>query len=596
MIKDDKTFKSIFIKVGSMFLLFYFVMMSIVTIAYYKIQVNRNNSQISIMVNSLNSSVIEYINNYEYSNMIEDGIEYDKDKINLMTDLRRSMTYSLFWASQKNYSKAYLFDDKGNLLSKSGEYIFISEDVPKRTSGKWSRYRYIDLEKCFSKDELIELYMMQKESSQDESEASEKSEKDEYTDYYIGAKTGNMYVDESELIPQKIYIYAMKMRRKSKDVYVNVSRCGIKNYSFDLDNAEKLKIYDKEADDFLNICSNMASKFKNSADQFVNVESDAFYDKLFKRYSKVKEPNGYELVKQADESGNLFLFNKNKKFFKMEDETVNTLRLNGKTYYTAVESLYYPLEDILPQLSVLYVSTFIIILILTLILSKGLYKTYEKQIQLERNRRELTSSIAHELKTPLGIIKSYGESIKENISESKKDYYLDVIIDETDRMDKLVLEMLDLSKLENNAYKLKNETFCINELFSKILKKNEKVLKDKKIKINYKSDEIYKIDGDYFRIEQVIDNLLSNAMYHAKENININIENRIVSIENDGEHISEDKINLIWDMFYKEDKSRERSERRSGIGLAIVKNILELHNMEFGVLNTESGVKFWFKI
>ena len=124
----------------------------------------------------------------------------------------------------------------------------------------------------------------------------------------------------------------------------------------------------------------------------------------------------------------------------------------------------------------------------------------------------------------------------------------------------------------------------------------DRVLKDKKIKINYKSDEIYKIDGDYFRIEQVIDNLLSNAMYHAKENININIENRIVSIENDGEHISEDKINLIWDMFYKEDKSRERSERRSGIGLAIVKNILELHNMEFGVLNTEFGVKFWFKI
>ena len=136
----------------------------------------------------------------------------------------------------------------------------------------------------------------------------------------------------------------------------------------------------------------------------------------------------------------------------------------------------------------------------------------------------------------------------------------------------------------------------MNELFSKILKKNEKLLNDKNIKINYKSDEIYEIEGDYFRLEQVIDNLLSNAMNHAKEKINITIENRVVIIENDGEHISEDKINLIWDMFYKEDESRERSERRSGIGLAIVKNILELHNMEFGALNTEFGVKFWFKI
>lgn len=388
----------------------------------------------------------------------------------------------------------------------------------------------------------------------------------------------------------------MKWRQESKDTYGAVSRWGVKNYSFNLDNAEKLKIYDKEVYGSLNISSNMASKFRNSDEKFAKVESNAFYEKLFKRYAQVKEPNGYELVKQADESENLFLFNKNKKFFKMEDETVNTLRLNGKTYYTAVESLYYPLEDILPQLSLLYVSTFIIIVILTFILSRGLYKTYEKQIQLEKNRRELTSSMAHELKIPLVIIRSYGESIKENISESKKDYYLDVIIDETDRMDKLVLEMLDLSKLEDNAYKLKNETFCINELFSKILKKNEKLLKDKKIKINYKSDEIYKIYGDYFRIEQVIDNLLSNAMHHAKESININIEDRIISIENDGEHISKDKTNLIWDMFYKEDGSRERSERRSGIGLAIVKNILELHNMEFGVLNTEFGVEFWFEI
>lgn len=594
--KADKTFKSIFIRTGCMFLLFYVVMMSIVTVAYYKIKLNKNNSQISLMVNNLNSSIIENINDYEYSNAIENAEEYDKDKINLMTELRRSMTYSLFWASQKNYSKAYLYDNKGNLLAKSGEYLFISEDMPTNSSRVWNRYRYIDLEKNFSKNELIELYKMQEEESQDQTQTMKKTESDEFIDYWLGAKTGNMYVNESELIPKNIYIYAMKWKEESKDMYGPISRWGVKNYSFDIENAEKLKIYDKEVDYPLNISSNMASKFRNSDEKFVKVESNAFYDKLFKRYSQVKEPSGHELVKQADKNGNLFLYNKNKKFFKIKDETVNTLRLNGKTYYTAVESLYYPLEDIFPQLLFLYISVFIIIGILTIILSKGLYKIYEKQIQLEKNRRELTSSIAHELKTPLGIIKAYSESIKENISERKRDYYLDVIIDETDKMDKLVLEMLDLSKLESRAYELKKEAFCINELFSKILKKNEKLLNDKNIKINYKSDEIYEIEGDYFRLEQVIDNLLSNAMNHAKEKINITIENRVVTIENDGEHISEDKINLIWDMFYKEDESRERSERRSGIGLAIVKNILELHNMEFGALNTEFGVKFWFKI
>ena len=168
--KADKTFKSIFIRTGCMFLLFYVVMMSIVTVAYYKIKVNKNNSQISLMVNNLNSSIIENINDYEYSNAIENAEEYDKDKINLMTELRRSMTYSLFWASQKNYSKAYLYDNKGNLLAKSGEYLFISEDMPTNSSRVWNRYRYIDLEKNFSKNELIELYKMQEEESQDQTQ------------------------------------------------------------------------------------------------------------------------------------------------------------------------------------------------------------------------------------------------------------------------------------------------------------------------------------------------------------------------------------------------------------------------------------------
>lgn len=209
--KADKTFKSIFIRTGCMFLLFYVVMMSIVTVAYYKIKVNKNNSQISLMVNNLNSSIIENINDYEYSNAIENAEEYDKDKTKLMTDLRRSMTYSLFWASQKNYSKAYLYDNKGNLLAKSGEYLFISEDVPTNSSRVWNRYRYIDLEKNFSKNELIELYKMQEEESQDQTQTMKKTESDEFIDYWLGAKTGNMYVNESEL---------MKIFLKGKEIII----------------------------------------------------------------------------------------------------------------------------------------------------------------------------------------------------------------------------------------------------------------------------------------------------------------------------------------------------------------------------------------
>lgn len=217
---------------------------------------------------------------------------------------------------------------------------------------------------------------------------------------------------------------------------------------------------------------------------------------------------------------------------------------------------------------------------------------------LEKNRRELTSAIAHELKTPLGIIRTYGEGLKEKIAEDKKDHYLDIIIDETYRMDKMVLEMLDLSKLEAKAYKLKRELFCVNDLVEKIIKKNEKLFNDKNIYVNYESDKKYNLNADYTRMEQVVDNLISNAIYHTAESkiINVKLKDETISIENEGEHIQKDKINLIWDTFYRIDNSRDRSERRTGMGLAIVKNILQLHNMDFGVENTSQGVRFWFKI
>ena len=99
-------------------------------------------------------------------------------------------------------------------------------------------------------------------------------------------------------------------------------------------------------------------------------------------------------------------------------------------------------------------------------------------------------------------------------------------------------------------------------------------------------------------MEQVVDNLISNAIYHTAEGkiINVKLKDETISIENEGEHIQKDKINLIWDTFYRIDNSRDRRERRTAMGLAIVKNILQLHNIDFGVENTSQGVRFWFKI
>ena len=183
-----------------------------------------------------------------------------------------------------------------------------------------------------------------------------------------------------------------------------------------------------------------------------------------------------------------------------------------------------------------------------------------------------------------------------------KDYYLDVIIDETEQMDKMVLEMLNLSKLEANAYKLKLEQFSLKDMVLKKIDRYKNILEEKQINISIKCNEDYKITADMTSFEQIISNFISNAINHTPvgKAIKINIENVkndvLFSIENNGEHIPQDQISKIWDSFYKVDNSRERKNGGTGLGLAIAKNRLRLHNATYGCENIADGVRFWFSV
>lgn len=233
--------------------------------------------------------------------------------------------------------------------------------------------------------------------------------------------------------------------------------------------------------------------------------------------------------------------------------------------------------------------------------NKKLEKDIEKEKKLEKMRKEFISSASHELKTPLGIIKGFAEGIKDGIYENKKEYYLDVIIDETEKMNDLVLDMLELSKLESKSYKLNKEEFIIDNLFYKVINKFKYHIQDKKINIEFhieaKNILVY---GDKRKIEQVIVNLFSNAIRHTEILGNINIGTRMqdmkiyMYVENSGENIPKEKIDKIWDRFYRVEESRYKHSGGTGLGLSIVKNILELHDSEYGVENTGTGVLFYF--
>ncbi|AOT70670.1 sensor histidine kinase [Geosporobacter ferrireducens] len=227
----------------------------------------------------------------------------------------------------------------------------------------------------------------------------------------------------------------------------------------------------------------------------------------------------------------------------------------------------------------------------------------ERERTLEKMRKEFVSSASHELKTPLGIMRGFTEGLKDEIAIEKKDYYLDVILEEIEKMDALVLDMLDLSKLESKAYLLVEENFYINPLMQVVKNRFIQQIEEKNIEVCHSYDsEDFMVRADKKRIEQVITNIISNAIRHVKIGgfIHIGIEKDrekiYITIENEGDNIQGDKLNHIWDRFYRVEESRDRKSGGTGLGLAIVKNILELHGSDYGVKNTEKGVMFYFSL
>lgn len=218
----------------------------------------------------------------------------------------------------------------------------------------------------------------------------------------------------------------------------------------------------------------------------------------------------------------------------------------------------------------------------------------------EQNRRQMTSNIAHELKTPLAVIHSYAEGLKEHIAEDKRDKYIDVILSEAERTDGMVLEMLDLSRLEAGKVKLSRDDFSLITLTRFIFEKLEMAAQAKELQIDFHFPEDFTITADESRIAQVIENFATNAIKYTPigGHIIARIEHRrteaAFSIENESAPLSNEALNKVWDTFYRADEAR--SGGGTGLGLAIAKSIVELHGGKCSVRNTKTGVEFGFTV
>ena len=239
--------------------------------------------------------------------------------------------------------------------------------------------------------------------------------------------------------------------------------------------------------------------------------------------------------------------------------------------------------------------------------NRELEKDLEEKAKIDKMRRSFISDVSHELKTPIALIQGYSEGLLENVNkdEESRRFYAEVIFDETNKMDKLVKQLLELMKLENEMRTFDNKQFDIVELEKEIIRKTSVMIEEKQAKIEFNSEEKINVIADDFYIDQVVTNYLTNAIKHVEE-VNgekyIKIENEIkedkvrVKVFNTGKKIDEENLDRIWNRFYKADESRNREDGGTGIGLALVKAIMNNYGNDFGVINKENGVEFYFEI
>lgn len=236
--------------------------------------------------------------------------------------------------------------------------------------------------------------------------------------------------------------------------------------------------------------------------------------------------------------------------------------------------------------------------------NKKLEEDIEKERKLEEMRKDFVASVSHDLKTPIGIIEGYAEGLKDGIAtgEAKK-IYLDTIIDEAKKMNKLVNNMLELSRLESGNLELTIERFNILRLIKRLMNNFSLEFSSKNILLSLNTNLEYSyVIGDIFQLEHVLTNLLSNALKYTPNNKSVIIEviNKddltFISVENKGAFIPENEIENLFNKFYRIDKSRNTSKNSNGLGLAIVKRILDLHESSYSLFNTKDGVKFEFSL
>lgn len=228
----------------------------------------------------------------------------------------------------------------------------------------------------------------------------------------------------------------------------------------------------------------------------------------------------------------------------------------------------------------------------------------ERKTQIDEMRKEFLSNVSHELKTPLALIQGYAEGLQECINDDaeSRDFYCEVIMDEADKMNQMVKKLLTLNHLEFGDEAAAMERFDLTELIAGVVSASSILIQQSGITVRFDSSRPMYVWADEFKIEEVMTNFLSNAIHYAMYEKRIDIYYTLkedcvrISVFNTGDPIPDDDLEKVWIKFYKVDKARTREYGGSGIGLSIVKAVMDSLNRQCGVCNRDGGVEFWIEL
>ncbi|MTI85583.1 MAG: HAMP domain-containing histidine kinase [Firmicutes bacterium] len=512
----------------------------------------------------------------QVNNTVEDVLQDHIDSNSQITGFSKAKKEFVTKSSFFNYldTEVAIFTGNYNLIFNTNDYWLCSYTERREGSKNYTGYGYLNPKDWFNEREITEL--------ENYLNANPKAKKQGDLSGYLVELKG-FWVDNEMIIPDKINV--VEMYAKSIDENGNVkSSSGVHSddivYVSGYQNTKGLPYFEhgnirhdnkgyhnSEKQSKLRQMVMDQEKLKEAVKQLGNVSSERVGLLTYRYYLPLPYRNAVEVTDDQNYSS---------EFWIVLAREVNLLDKCAST------------------LAFVWVSCLLTFAVVAFTLAKQTYKTYQKREELERQRQETTNALAHDLKTPLSIISGFAQNLMENVHTEKREHYTESIQANVNRMDKIIREMLELSRLESDSFPIKYEDVSLREVGTEVINRYTQACVEKSI-VTYLEDDAA-IKADKSLIARVIDNFFINALDNTPKGgtIRMKIFDNKFEIYNSGSHIPEEKINEIWQPYKKAYASRSNT-KGTGLGLSISRTVMELHQFSYGAKNVDDGVVFWFK-